>query len=140
MIPKKRVVVVHWKNKPEDPFEVFSSLKNFCLSYEDYNYNTLSNYLSKGKIAYDNQQMRIERKLVILKPKNNPDSAAKRSIVPVGRKVLLHEADDAKKDMNFWLSKSPLNRISAVTDLISDSMKRSKRLDKKKIVKRKLKA
>jgi hypothetical protein len=140
MIPKKRVVVVHWKNKPEDPFEVFSSLKNFCLSYEDYNYNTLSNYLSKGKIAYDNQQMRIERKLVILKPKNNPDSAAKRSIVPVVRKVLLHEADDAKKDMNFWLSKSPLDRISAVTDLISDSMKKSKRLDKKKIVKRKLKA
>lgn len=140
MIPKKRVVVVHWKNKPEDPFEVFSSLKNFCMSYDEYNYNTLSNYLSKGKIAYDNQQIRIERKLVILKPKTNPVSAVIRSIVPVVRKALLHEADDAKKDMNFWLSKSPLDRVSAVTELISYSMKRNKRLDKTKIVKRKLKA
>ena len=140
MIPKKRVVIVHWKNKPEDPFEVFSSLKNFCLSYDEYNYNTLSNYLSKGKIAYDNQQIRIERKLVILKPKTSPASAVQRSIVPVVRKVILHEADDAKKDMNFWLSKSPLDRLSAVTELISYSMKRTKRLDKTKIVKRKLKA
>ena len=140
MIPKKRVVVVHWKNRPEDPFEVFSSLKNFCLSYDEYNYNTLSNYLSKGKIAYDNQQIRIERKLVILKPKTSPASAVQRSIVPVVRKVILHEADDAKKDMNFWLSKSPLDRLSAVTELISYSMKRTKRLDKTKIVKRKLKA
>ena len=140
MIPKKRVVVVHWKNRPEDPFEVFSSLKNFCLSYDEYNYNTLSNYLSKGKIAYDNQQIRIERKLVILKPKTSPASAVQRSIVPVVRKVILHEADDAKKDLNFWLSKSPLDRISAVTDLISYSMKTTRRLDKTKIVKRKLKA
>jgi len=140
MIPKKRVVLVHWKNKPENPFEVFSSLKNFCLSYHEYNYNTLSNYLSKGKIAYDNQQIRVERKVVILKPKTDPAPAAKRSIVPVVRKVLLHEADDAKKDMNFWLSTSPLDRLSAVTELISYSLKRPKRLDKTKIVKRKLKA
>jgi hypothetical protein len=140
MIPKKRVVIVHWKNKPEDPFEVFSSLKNFCLSYHEYNYNTLSNYLSKGKIAYDNQYIRIERKLVILKPKTDPALATKRIIVPVVRKVLLEEADDTKKDIKFWLSKSPMDRLSAVTELISYSMKKPKRVDKTKIVKRKLKA
>ena len=140
MIPKKRVVIVHWKNKPEDPFEVFSSLKNFCLSYHEYNYNTLSNYLSKGKIAYDNQYIRIERKLVILKPKTDPAVATKRIIVPVVRKVLLEEADDTKKDIKFWLSKSPMDRLSAVTALISYSMKKPKRVDKTKIVKRKRKA
>jgi hypothetical protein len=114
MIQKKRVVVVHWKLKPENPFEVFSSLKNFCLSYSGYNYNTLSNYLSKDKIAYDNPEIRIERKSVILKPKPEANPAQKRRLVPVVRRVKLNEAEDERHDLEYWLRKSPLDRISAV--------------------------
>ena len=138
MIQKKRVIVVHWKNKPENPFEIFSSLKNFCLSYRDYNYNTMSNYLSKEKIAYDNPEIRIERKNVILKPKTNATRIKKRSIVPVIRKIKLREADDVKQDLDFWLSKTPLERVTAVTGIISHSLKRHQSIDKTNIVKRKL--
>ena len=139
MIQKKRVIIVQWKNKPENPFEVFSSLKNFCLSYHGYNYNTMSNYLSKGKIAYDNPDIRIERKNVILKPKTDAALTRERSIVPVLRKIKLREADDAKHDLGFWLSKTPLERLAAVTEIISHSLKRLERMDKTRIVKRKLK-
>jgi hypothetical protein len=132
------VVLVHWKNKPENPYEVFSSLKNFCLSYPAYNYNTLNNYLSKGKIAYDNQDIRVERKSVILKPKPESAPAQKRSIIPVVRKVFLHNAAEEKNDLAFWLSKTPLDRLLAVTGIVSTSFSKSKKLDKSKIAKRKL--
>jgi hypothetical protein len=138
MIQKKRVVVVNWKTRPENPFEVFSSLKNFCLSYSGYNYNTLSNYLSKDKIAYENSQVRIERKDVILKPKTPFVPARGRSIVPVVRKVKLKEASDTSRDLEFWLSKPPLFRLAALTDMIAQSMAKSARMDKTRIVKRKL--
>jgi hypothetical protein len=140
MIQKKRVVLVHWKNKPENPYEVFSSLKNFCLSYHHYNYNTLNNYLSKGKIPFDNQDIYIERKNVILKPKTDLRPAQRRTIVPVVRKVLLHQANDEINDLAYWLSKTPLERLSAVTGIISSTLSKSKRLDKSKISKRKLKS
>jgi hypothetical protein len=65
----KRVVVVYWKNQPENPIEFFSSLKNFCLSYLEYNYNTLSNYLSKAKVPYETDKLRLERKIIFLQPK-----------------------------------------------------------------------
>ena len=71
-IQEKRVIVVFWKNSTENPFEVFSNLKNFCLSYPQFNYNTISNYLSKAKVAYENQEIRIERK-IFLKPKPAPE-------------------------------------------------------------------
>ena len=140
MIQKKRVVLVHWKNKPENPYEVFSSLKNFCLSYPDHNYNTISNYLSKGKIAYENHDIHIERMNVILQPKENLTSSQARNIVPVVRKVLLHKADDAKNDLAFWLTKTPFDRLSAVTGIVSSAIPKSKKLDKTKIAKRKLKS
>src|SRR5664279_1823095 len=120
---KKRVIVVQWKKKHENPFEVFSSLKNFCLSYREYNYNTISNYLSKGKIAYDNPEIRIERKNVILKPKTDTAFARPRSIVPSIRKIKLKEANDSNYDLQFWLSKTPLKRVSAVTEIILGSRK-----------------
>jgi hypothetical protein len=140
MIQKKRVVVVHWKARPENPFEVFSSLKNFCLSYSGFNYNTLSNYLSKNKTAYDNAMVRIERKEVILKPTKPFAPARKRLIVPVVRKIRLKEATDKKQDLAFWLSKPPVFRIATVTDLIFQTMTRSDRMDKTRIVKRKLRS
>jgi hypothetical protein len=139
-IQKKRVVLVHWKNKPENPNEVFSSLKNFCLSYHDYNYNTLNNYLSKGKIPFDNQDIHIERKNVILKPKPELRPAQRRTIVPVVRKVLIHQAEDEKNDFVFWMSKTPLDRLAAVSGIVSSSLSKSTKLDKSKIAKRKLKS
>jgi hypothetical protein len=135
----KRVVIVHWKNNTDHPFEVFSSLKNFCLSYQKYNYNTLSNYLSKNKIAYDNRDVRIERKNVFLKPKTNTIETG-RSIQPVLRKVPMKDADDYKHDVTYWLAKLPAERLSAVTSLIRQTMEKGQRLDKSKIVKRKLRA
>jgi hypothetical protein len=138
MIQKKRVIVVHWKNKPENPFEIFSSLKNFCLSYKGFNYNTLSNYLSKGKIAYDNPEIRIERKDVILKPKQKVGPENQRMIVPVVRKVKIQAAQDAKNDLKFWLKKTALDRITAVTELVVQFNAPLKRMDKTKIVKRKM--
>jgi hypothetical protein len=139
MIQKKRVILVHWKNKPENPFEVFSSLKNFCQSYHAYNYNTLNNYLSKAKVPYDNQDIHIARMNVLLKPKPELQPAQKRSIVPVARKVILHLANDEKNDLAFWMSKTPLNRLSALTGIVFSTSSKSKRLDKSKIAKRKLK-
>ncbi len=140
MTPKKRVVVVHWKTRHENPFEVFSSLKNFCLSYSGYNYNTLSNYLSKDKIAYDNADVRIERKEVILKPRLPVAYAKVKSIVPVVRKVKMKDEKDEKHDLEFWLSKPPFFRIAAVTEMITPTMDKSFRMDKARIVKRKLKS
>jgi hypothetical protein len=137
--PKKRIVLIHWKNKPDNPYEVFSSLKNFCMSYHAYNYNTLNNYLSKRKIPFDNEDVHIERKTVILQPIPELPPATKRSIVPVVRKVPVHKADDEENDLAFWLSKTPLYRLSALTGIVSSSLTKSKRLDKSKITKIKLK-
>lgn len=135
---QKRVIIVYWKNKKDNPFELYSSLKNFCTAYKEYNYNTLSNYLSKRKIAFENDQVRIERKQVISKPLIVHQTKV-RNIVPVVRKVLLKEADDQSNDLEYWLNKPPLERISAVTQIISQSIKKDQRMDKENIVKRKLK-
>ena len=58
----RRVVLVQWKKLAENTIEVFSSLKNFCESHPAYNYNTLSNYFSKKKAAYENEDIRLEKK------------------------------------------------------------------------------
>jgi hypothetical protein len=139
MIQKKRVVLIHWKNNSQNPFEVFSSLKNFCQSYPQFNYNTLSNYLSKEKIPYDNQEIHIVRKNVILKPKSPLLPLEKRSILPVVRKVLLLNENEGEYNLSYWLTKTPKERLSAVTEIISHSLNKSKRIDKSKIGKRKLK-
>lgn len=140
MIQKKRVVIVHWKAGPENPLDVFSSLKNFCLSYSGYNYNTLSNYLSKDKIAYENAEVRIERKEVFLKPKSTLTTVKVRSIIPALRKVKLKVAEEGKQNLAFWLSKPPLSRAAAVTEMITGSMDKLVQMDKTRVVKRKLKS
>lgn len=135
----KRVVIVYWKNKVDSPFQVFSSLKNFCQSYIEYNYNTLSNYLSKRKIAFENDKVRIERTIVISKPPLE-NVALVRNIVPEVRKVLLKGANDAGNDLDYWLSKPPSERVAAVTYIISQSLHQGQRMDKQKIIKRKIRA
>lgn len=135
----KRVVIVYWKNKVDNPFQVYSSLKNFCQSYIEYNYNTLSNYLSKRKTAFENDKVRIERSIVISKPQSE-NVAPVRNIVPVVRKVLLKKANDAANDLDYWLSKPPSERVAAVTYIISQSLHQGQRMDKQKIIKRKIRA
>lgn len=134
----KRVVVVYWKNRHENPFEVFSSLKNFCISYSEYNYNTLSNYLSKDKVAYENTVVRVERKEVYLRPK--ADVASARKIIPVLRRVALKEAEDYAQDLNYWLTKTPFERLSAAAFIVRQSLGKGEVLDKTKMGRKKLKA
>ncbi|MEO8174130.1 MAG: hypothetical protein ABI581_13645 [Sediminibacterium sp.] len=71
----RRVVLVHWKNTSAYPFEVYSNLKNFCLSHPEFRYDTVNNYLSKKKLPYETEMIRIERKPVITKasPPPKPD-------------------------------------------------------------------
>ncbi|MES2828087.1 MAG: hypothetical protein V4687_08030 [Bacteroidota bacterium] len=133
----KRVIVVFWKNNLEQPFEVFSNLKNFCLSYTQFNYNTISNYLGKAKIAYENQEIRIERKSIISKPKPIIEGKI-RKIAPVLRKVLMKDAKDEQYDMEYWLGKSVKERAEALTFIISQSLKKGQRLDKTKLVRRRM--
>ena len=131
---------MHWKTRPENPFEVFSSLKNFCLSYSGYNYNTLTNYLSKDKIAYDNAEVRIERKEVFLKPKPTLIPEKVRSIIPTLRKVKLKESEEGMQNLAFWLSKPALFRVTAVTEMITGTMDKFVHMDKTRVVKGKLKS
>lgn len=136
-IQDKRVIVVFWKNNTDNPFEVFSNLKNFCLSYTQFNYNTISNYLSKAKVAFENQEIRIERKSVILKPKHVAEAKI-RKIAPVLRKVMMKDAKDEEHDMEYWLSRPVKERAAAITFIISQSLKKGQRMDKTKLVKKRM--
>jgi hypothetical protein len=126
----KRVVVVHWKNRQINYCEVFSNLKNFCLSYPGYNYNTLNNYLSKRKIAYETAEIRVERINVITSPKQEASAPAKRKIALIARHVRIDEADDQSRDLSYWLAKSPQERLEAVTHLIASFPGKNVRMDK----------
>jgi len=136
-IQHKRVIVVFWKNNKDHPFDVFSNLKNLCLTYTQFNYNTLSNYLSKAKVAYENKEVRIERKAIIAKP---IVEAKIRKIAPVLRRVMMTDANDEQHDMEYWLSRSVKERAAAITFIISQSLKKGERLDKTKLVKQQMHA
>lgn len=128
---KKRVVVISWKNRKEITFEVFSNLRNLCLSYPEYNYNTLNNYLGKAKTAYENDVVRIERKNIIMQPKHKEDELPFGRIVPVVRKVPLKDADESSADLDYWLKQTPQKRIAAVTFIVSQSLEKGERMNKK---------
>ena len=57
-------------------------------------------------------------------------------IAPVVRKAILKEIDEEQEDINFWLSKTPVERIAAVTSLIRQSLTPGQRMDKTIVVKR----
>lgn len=136
-IQGKRVIVVFWKANTDHPFEVFSNLKNFCLSYPQFNYNTISNYLSKAKTAYENHEIRIERKNVISKPKLDPELKL-RKIAPVRRRVMMKDANDEQHDLEYWLSRPVKERAAAVTYIISQSLKKGQRMDKTRLAKKRI--
>ena len=59
-------------------------------------------------------------------------------IVPVVRKAMLRDIDESYEDMLYWLSKSPQERIAAVTELRSQYLKPGQRMDKTIVINRKL--
>lgn len=131
--PMKRVVIINWKARKGNPFEVFSNLKILCESYPTYNYNTLNNYLSKNKIPYENDEVRIERKSVHTKP------VPKREIVMVAKTVKMREHDEEAQNLEYWLSRPIAERLAAVTRL-SAQLKSSpdERMDKTIFKKRRM--
>jgi hypothetical protein len=60
------------------------------------------------------------------------------TMVPVVRKVKLKEAEEEGHNLEYWLSKPPLFRLAAVTEMITQSINPFERMDKTRVVKRKL--
>jgi len=136
----RRVVTIYWKKQEPFLMEIFSNLRNLCLSYPEYNYNTLNNYLSKAKVAYENDDVRIERKNVISQPKSVAERSAQRKIIPVVQRMTLKQAKNSEGDLEYWLSQPASKRVAAVTFIISQSLKKGERMNKKMINKQKIKA
>ena len=129
----KRVVVINWKGRQENPFEVFSNLKILCESYPVYNYNTLNNYLSKNKMPYENDDVRIERKMV------NTEPVKGRQIAMVAKRVKMRTHDEVKQNLDYWLSRPVGERLEAATRLSAQLKKHpNQRMDKTIYRKRKL--
>ena len=59
-------------------------------------------------------------------------------IVPVVRKAQLKDIDEDYEDLLYWQSKTPLERLAALTHIRSHSIKPGERLDKTVLIKRKL--
>lgn len=59
-----------------------------------------------------------------------------RQIAPVLRKVMMKDAKDEEREIEYWLSRSVKERAAAVTFIISQSLKNGERMDKTKLVKR----
>ena len=125
---EKRVILLHWKSKPGCPVEVFSNLKLLCQRYPEYNYNTLNNYLSKAKTAYENDTVKVERLPVFSRPFF--PATVSRSILPVVTKQPLKALDEKQQDLQYWLKRPAKERLAAVTFIISQSLKKGQRMDK----------
>ncbi|MGY0039917.1 hypothetical protein [Pedobacter sp. NJ-S-72] len=93
--------------------------------------------MSKAKVAYENQEIRIERKNIILKPKIAPEPRI-RKIVPVLRRVMMKDANDEQDDLKYWLGRPVKERAAAVTYIISQSLTKGQRMDKTKLVKKRM--
>ena len=119
---------MHWKARPGYPVEVFSNLKLLCQSYPQYNYNTLNNYLSKSKTAYENDMVKVERLPVFSRPLLT--TPVLRSIKAVVNKQPFKELNEKKQDLEYWLGRPAKERLAAVTFIVSQSMKKGQRMDK----------
>lgn len=132
-IPARRVVIINWKNNKDNPFEIFSNLKILCSSYRQYNYNTLNNYLSKNKMAYENDTVRIERKII------NSQPLPHRKMAMVMKRVNMKTHNDEAADLTYWLSRPVAERLAAVTSLSGQFKESGQRMDKTKVIRRKIK-
>lgn len=112
-----------WKSQTENPTEVYSNLKILCESYPAFSYNTLNNYLSKNRIPYENDVVRIERMIVHTKP------VKRRQIALIGNKVKAQGHDEEKQNKEFWLTRPVSERLDAVGRLRAQVVDK-KRMDK----------
>jgi hypothetical protein len=58
-----------------------------------------------------------------------------RKMAMVVNKYNMYEHDQASEDLNYWFTKSPLERLSAVTFLVKQYLKPGQRMDKTKFKK-----
>jgi len=126
----RRVLLVHWKDRKEDSVEIFSNLLLFCESYPQYSYNTLNNYLSKGKIPFETERIRVERKNVFNRAIKKETRASEFRMERVARITSLHEIEEKLEDLEYWLSKSPNERLAAVTFISMGADGWSRKMDK----------
>lgn len=59
-------------------------------------------------------------------------------IIPVVRKAKLKDIDEDFEDLQYWLSRPQVERLAAVTKLISFNLKPGQVMDKTVVVKRRL--
>jgi len=62
-----------------------------------------------------------------------------RKIVPVVKKGLMKDIEDDDNDLEYWLSKTPGERIAAITFLVLSSIKPGTKMDRTHIVRIKAK-
>jgi hypothetical protein len=61
-----------------------------------------------------------------------------RKIAAVLKKVNLKDYDEKQNDLEYWLSKTPLERLAALTLLVRQNLKPGQRMDKTKFSQRKM--
>lgn len=131
----RRKILVFWKSRSKNKYEVFSNLKHFTRSYPEYCYNSLNNYLSRTKKAYETDVLCVELILGSTKTRANRTGF---KLAPVVQKRLLCSFDESKEYLDYWLSRSVKERAAAITFIISQSLQPGEKLDKTAIVKRKI--
>ena len=60
------------------------------------------------------------------------------NMMPVVKKAKMRDLDNSYEDMQFWLTKTPQERIAAVTQLRKGFLQDGQRMDRTVVVKRKL--
>ena len=58
-----------------------------------------------------------------------------RKMAMVVNRVKMDEYDQSFEDLNYWLGKTPIERVSAVTFLVHQTLKVNQRMDKTKFKK-----
>jgi len=61
-----------------------------------------------------------------------------RKIAPAANRELLKAFDEKQKDLAYWLSRTPQERLMAVTTLIKQSLAPGQRMDRTAISQRKM--
>jgi hypothetical protein len=135
----RRVLLVHWKDRVDNAFEIFSNLMLFCESYPQYKYNTLNNYLSKAKVAFENEVVKVERKSVLNRPIPREMPTESSRMARVVRISTLDGIDEKLEDLDYWLSKMPAERIAAVTHISLGASGVETKLDRRYFKIRKMK-
>ena len=126
----RRVVLVQWKKKEENAFEVFSNLLLFCQSYPQYSYHTLNNYISKARTIYENDMVRIERKELLTRPLPRPPEKSAFQMERVVRRASVHGYNEKAEDLAYWLSKPAAERLAAVTFISQGASGWKKKMDR----------